>query len=294
MADKRLSETLKQVRRIEITSGRLVNDVFAGQYSSTFKGKGMEFAEVREYLPGDDVRSIDWNVTARAGHPFVKKFTEERELTVLFVVDTSLSQSFGTRGQLKAELAAEITATLAFSALKNNDKVGLILFSDQVELFIPPRKTRGHVLRLIREILRFEPQGRETSLSTALDFLNRVQRRRAVVFVLSDFLDKGFEKSMRITHRRHDAIALPVSDAWERDLPAAPRLLLEDAETGGLALLRPDGAFREGYRARNETRARGLENFFRRAGMDAIPVRTGESYVKAFLAFFRARARRLR
>src|SRR5262245_50832111 len=225
-----VKEILKNVRRIEITAGRLVNEIFAGQYGSTFKGQGMEFAEVREYLPGDDVRGIDWNVTARMGHPFVKKFMEERELTVLFLVDTSASQRFGSRRQFKSELAAEITAVLAFSALRNNDKAGMLLFSDQVEKYIPPRKTRGHVLRLIREVLSFQPRHAGTSLEGALNYLNHVQRRRAVVFLLSDFLDQGYEKALRIAEKKHDVIAVPIMDGWEKKLPLGLRLLVEDAE----------------------------------------------------------------
>jgi uncharacterized protein (DUF58 family) len=284
-------DVLKQVRRLEITAGRLVDDVFAGRYSSTFKGRGMEFAEVREYLPGDDVRAIDWNVTARAGRPFVKRFVEERELTVLFVVDTSRSQDFGSRGALKSELAAEISAVLALAALRNNDKAGMVLFSDRVEKYIPPRKTRGHVLRLIREALAFRPAGRGTSLAQALDFVNRVQRRRAVVFLISDFLDSGYEPNLRITVRRHDTIAVPVADAWEARLPVGARMILEDAETGRVACLT---APRPGPEAAAVRREEHLAALFRRNGVDAVFVRTGESYVESFLAFFRARAQRYR
>lgn len=284
------SETLKHVRRIEITAGRLVNEIFAGQYSSTFKGRGMEFSEVREYLPGDDVRSIDWNVTARAGKPFVKKFIEERELTVLFAVDTSLSQSFGSRGRLKSERAAEITAVLAFSALRNNDKVGLLLFSDRVEKFVPPRKSRGHVLRLIRDVLSVEPRGRGTSLAQALDYLNRVQRRRAVVFLISDFIDQGYEKALAIVQKRHDAIAVPLTDPWELSLPPRARLLVEDAESGAVSLV--NTTQEKDYAARNQSRVEGLSKFFSRRGLDAIFVNTNASYVESFLAFFRTRAKR--
>lgn len=300
------AEVLKQVRRIEITAGRLVNEVFAGQYSSTFKGRGMEFSEVREYLPGDDVRSIDWNVTARHGHPFIKKFVEERELTIFFVVDTSLSQRFGSRGQLKSELAAEITAVLAFSALRNNDKTGMILYSDGVDKYIPPRKSRGHALRLIREVLstaspddasdaRMDPPRRGTSLEKALEYLNRVQRRRAVLFLISDFLDAGYERNLRIIQKRHDTIAVPVTDDWEMKLPPDTRMLLEDAESGRMALVNTGaGSLSANYAERQARRLDELERSFHRMGVDTIPARTGESYVEAFLAFFRARAKRFR
>jgi uncharacterized protein (DUF58 family) len=283
------TEILRRVRRLEIAAARLVNEVFAGRYSSTFKGRGMEFSEVREYLPGDDVRSIDWNVTARAGHPFVKKFTEERELTALFAVDTSLSLRFGSRGRLKSDLAAEITAVLAFSALRNNDKAGLLLFSDRVEKFIPPRKSRAHALRIVREVLTHRPAGRGTSLAAGLEYLNRVQRRRAVVFLLSDFLDEGYERALRATHRRHDLIAVPVHDPWESALPPRTRLLLEDAEGGGTLEARTGVA----PPALADARLERLEGTFRRLGVDCVTARTDASYVEAFLRFFRERAKRL-
>jgi uncharacterized protein (DUF58 family) len=288
------TDILSRVRRIEITARRLVTNLFAGQYSSTFKGRGMEFSEVREYFPGDDVRSIDWNVTARMGHPYIKKFVEERELTVLFWVDASGSLGFGARGQWKSERAAEITAMLAFSALRNNDKAGLAMFSDRVEKYIPPRKTRGHMLRLIREVLTHRPAGAGTSLAEALDFLNRVQRRRAVVFLISDFLDQGYEKALRIAERRHDLIAVPVRDGWEEKWPAGGRILLEDAETGQAALVSGGAAFRRDY-ARRAAQSRGeLETLFRRTGTDAVFTQTGAPYIEAFLRLFAERARRLR
>ncbi|MBI4397410.1 MAG: DUF58 domain-containing protein [Elusimicrobia bacterium] len=287
-------EILKQVRRLEITAGRLVNEVFAGQYGSTFKGRGMEFSEVREYLPGDDVRAIDWNVTARMGHPYVKKFIEERELTILFAVDTSGSQRFGTRGGLKSERAAEITAVLSFSALRNNDKVGMLLFSGSVEKYIPPRKTRGHILRLIREVLTFRPSGQGTSLRSALEYVNRVQKKRAVVFLISDFLDDGYERMLRITQKRHDVIAVPVSDAWEGELPPGARWLMEDPETGTISLVNAkDDAFLARFRRQNVERRKTLKKSFQRIGTDSIFVQTGLPYAESFLRFFRERARRL-
>jgi uncharacterized protein (DUF58 family) len=286
------ADVLKRVRTLEITARRLVNDTFAGQYSSTFKGRGMEFSEVREYMAGDDVRSIDWNVTARTGHPHIKKFVEERELTILFLVDASRSLHFGTRDQFKSELAAEITAVLAFSALANNDKTGLLLFSDRVEKFIPPRKTRGHALRLIREVLSFSPQHPGTSLKSALEYLSHVQRKRAVVFVISDFLDQGYLKTLSIAQRRHDVITVPVEDGWEKRLPARGRWLLEDAETGSAQVVDPAHVGERFARAQRERRE-NLERDFRRAGVDSIFVETGKPYTPSFLRFFRERAKRM-
>jgi uncharacterized protein (DUF58 family) len=280
-------DILARVRRLEITARRLVNDVFSGRYASGFRGQGMEFAEVREYLPGDDVRAIDWNVTARLGHPYIKRFVEERELTVLLVVDASASLDFGSRGSFKNELAARVAAVLAFTALRQGDKVGLMLFTDRVEHFRPPRKSRSHALGVIRDILAFRPQGRGTSLKTALETLSRVQRRRAVVFVISDFLDAGYDHALAVAARRHDLVAVPVSDPWEDRFPTGVRILTEDAETGRTVMVnRPvdtNGAIRE-----------ALEKRFRRAGIEAVFLTTGEPFVEPFLRFFRERARRLR
>lgn len=289
------ADVLARVRRIEITARRLVTDVFAGQYSSTFKGRGMEFSDVREYLPGDDVRSIDWNVTARMGHPYIKKFIEERELTVLFCVDVSGSQWFGTRGQFKAERAAEMTAVMAFAALRNNDRAGLLVFSDRVEKYVPPRKTRGHMLRLIREVLTHRPAGHGTSLSQALDVLNRVQRRRAVVFLISDFMDQGYERALRIAEQRHDVIAVPVWDEREEKMPGGARVLVSDAETG-TPILVPAGSstFCRDYARRGADRRAQLESLFRRTGTDAVFTQTGTPYIESFLRLFNERARRLR
>ena len=285
-------EVLRHVRRIEITARRLVSDLFAGSYSSTFKGRGMEFAEVREYFPGDDVRSIDWNVTARLGHPFVKKFIEERELTVMFLVDVSGSLGFGSRGQFKSERAAEITALLALSALRNNDKAGLMLFSDRVEKFIPPRKSRGHILRLIREVLSFSPEHSGTSVKAALDFTSHVQRRRAVVFLISDFMDDGYQKALAIAQRKHDLITVPVEDGLEKKMPSRGRWLLEDAESGGTRVVdapRIANAFARAQTARREA----LDRAFLRAGVDSIFVETGRPYTPSLLRFFRERAKRM-
>lgn len=285
MTTAALPEVLKNVRRLEITARRMVNDVFAGQYSSTFKGRGMEFAEVREYLPGDDVRTIDWNVTARLGHPYVKKFIEERELTVLFLLDQSASLSFGTRAHWKSERAAEITALLAFSALRNNDKVGLLLFTDRVERYIPPRKNRGHALRLIREVVSFNPVNKGTSLRVALEYLNRVQRRRAIVFLISDFLDQDYETPLRIAQRRHDVVAIPLLDSWEENPPRGVRLLLRDEESGAIQLTPPHSAWLT-------QRRESLRRQFRRWEMDSIFVDTETPYIQSFIRFFHERARR--
>jgi uncharacterized protein (DUF58 family) len=280
------AETLGLVRRIELAARRLVSDLFAGRYHSTFKGRGLEFAEVREYEPGDDVRDIDWNVTARRGHPYVKRYVEERELTVLFLVDASLSQDFGTRGRVKARLAAELAAVLALSAARNNDKAGLMLFTDRVEKHLLPRKSRGHLLRLVREVLAFRPQRPGTSLSAALRELNRVQRKRAVVFLISDFIDEGYEKELRIAARRHDLVAVGVRDPWESGFAPGVRLLLEDAETGA------PGAWTSGRSAPD--RWASLERALGRAGVDAILLETGKPFTAPLLSFFERRARRFR
>src|SRR6202165_1670653 len=233
-------EVLRQIRRLQLRARRAVEDMLGGEYHSVFKGAGVAFEEVREYQPGDDIRAIDWNVTARMGHPFIKRFIEERELTVLLVVDESGSQQFGTRLQQKREVAAELAAVLAFSAISNNDRVGLVQFTDRVERFVPPRKGTRHVLRLIRDVLFFQPQRRGTSLREGLDYLNRVLHRRAIIFLLSDFLDRDFEGALKRTGRRHDLIAVRISDPREEELPAVGLLELEDAETGERLLLDTD------------------------------------------------------
>jgi uncharacterized protein (DUF58 family) len=225
---------LKKVRKIEIKTRRLSDHVFGGEYHSTFKGRGMTFSEVRQYQFGDDVRAIDWNVTARYNEPFVKVFEEERELTLMLVVDVSGSESFGTKTQFKREILTEIAATLAFSALQNNDKVGLALFSDQIELFIPPKKGRSHILRIIRELLEFEPKSRQTNISTALEFLSGVLKKKAIVFMLSDFMDNGYEKTLRITAKKHDLTGIRVYDPVETKLPKLGIVPMRDAETGAI------------------------------------------------------------
>ncbi len=286
-------EILKQVRRIEISTRGLVNEVFSGEYHSVFKGRGMNFAEVREYQYGDDIRSIDWNVTARNGEPFVKVFEEERELTVMLVVDVSASGDFGTRDRFKGEVAVEICALLAFSAIKNNDKVGLIIFSDRIEKFVPPRKGRRHVLRVLRELLYHRPQGRGTDIAAALDYLNHVQRKRAVTFLVSDFRDDGFDKPLAVAGRRHDLIAVRLADEREEELPAVGLVEMEDPETGRRVVV-DTGArgFREAFKARAAAARAELGRRLRRSRVDVIDIHTGEAYDRPLMRFFQERERR--
>jgi uncharacterized protein (DUF58 family) len=285
-------EILRKVRRIEIRTRKLVNESLAGGYHSVFKGRGMEFSEVREYQFGDDIRTIDWNVTSRMGHPYVKKHVEERELTVVLVADVSGSNAFGTAGRLKGEMMAEIGALLAFSASRNNDRVGLILFTDRVEKFVPPRKGRRHALRVVREMLYGTPAGRGTDLAAALDYLGRVVRRRAVVFVISDFLAEGYERSLRIANRRHDLVALAVDDPRELDLPAVGLLALEDAETGRLQVVDTGSArLRRRFREAAALRLRERAERFRRLSIDSVELRTDQPYDVPLVRFFERRAR---
>ena len=290
-------EILKKVRQIEIRTNREVTDVLGGQYHSVFKGRGMEFEEVREYLPGDEVRSIDWNVTARLGHPFVKKFKEERELTVMLVVDVSASGQFGSVRQTKNELAAELAAVLAFSAIRNNDKVGLIMFTDQIEEYIAPKKGRRHVLRVIREILAFQPRGRGTNLTRALDYLNHVQRRRAVTFVLSDFQvgdEELVRKKLRVASKRHDVVALSLRDPREEELPVVGLVELRDAETGERVLVDTfDRNVREGFAAKARARLETLRRLLRSASVDHVEIRCETDYMQPLIKFFRMRERRI-
>jgi|SRR3990172_9129772 len=288
-------EILKKVRRIEIQTRGLVNDVFSGEYHSVFKGRGMDFAEVREYQIGDDIRTIDWNVTARMGHPFVKIYEEERELTVMLVVDVSSSGEFGTVAQMKGEIAAEICALLAFSAIKNNDKVGLVVFSDDVEKYVIPKKGKSHVLRVVREILFHEPKGRTTNISVALEFLSKVTRRRAVVFLVSDFISSGYEKAMQIANKRHDIVAITVTDPREVQLPNVGFIELEDAETGETFLLDTSSAdLREEFSTKTKAAQNERSRLFRSMNVDHIDIMTNESYIEPLIRFFRMRAKRFR
>jgi uncharacterized protein (DUF58 family) len=288
-------EVIRQIRRLQLKARRAVEDLLGGEYHSVFKGAGIAFEDVRAYQPGDDIRTIDWNVTARMGQPFIKRFIEERELTVMLIVDCSGSNQFGTRQQQKREVAAELAAMIAFTAISNNDKVGLIQFTDRVERFVPPRKGSRHVLRLIRDVLYYQPSHRSTSIKEGLDYVNRVLRRRAIIFLLSDFLDKGFERSFKRTGRRHDLIALRITDPRETDLPAVGLLELEDAETGERLLL--DAGSREVRSAYAQTARRRHESLRQTAsaaGIDLVEISTDGGHLDALLRFFKLRERRLR
>ena len=288
-------EILKKIRRLELRTRRFVETAFAGQYHSVFKGRGMNFDEFRQYQFGDEVRSIDWNVTARMGEPFVRKYVEERELTVMLLVDVSASGGFGTASYSKRELAAEVASLLAFCAIRNNDKVGLLLFTDQVELYVPPRKGRTHTLRLIREILYFEPRGRGTNLANPLDFLNRVTTRRAVVFVVSDFQASDYDRALSICSRRHDLIALPVEDPGERALPNVGIVQLEDPETGKTFEVNfSDRRVRAEFQRVSERHRQDREALFRRKKIDSVSLRTDEDYFPMLRSFFLRREQRLR
>ncbi len=288
------AEILKKIRALEIKTRGLVETAFAGDYHSVFKGRGMNFDEVREYQPGDEIRTIDWNVTARLGTAYVKKFTEERELTVVLVVDVSASGNFGSASQSKRELAAEVACLLAFSAIRNNDKVGLILFTDRIELFIPPKKGRSHTLRLIREILFFQPEGRGTEPELALDYLNKIVTRRAVVFFVSDFQANDFSKALAVSGRRHDFIAIHVEDEREKVLPNIGIITLEDAETGEqIEINTAERAIRTRFTTLAEGKQDELARTLRRNNVDAISLRTGEDYLPALRSFFKQRERRL-
>lgn len=284
------SELLRKVRRIEIKTKGLSKHLFSGEYHSAFKGRGMSFSEVRNYQYGDDVRNIDWNVTARTGDPHVKVFEEERELTVMLLIDVSRSALFGTQQQLKSEIIVEICATLAFSAINNNDKVGVLFFSDQIERFIPPKKGRQHILYIIRELLNFEPQHTGTDIGQALEYFSRVVKKRSICFVLSDFLTENYETPLRIAARRHDVVGLRVYDPREESLPSVGLLRAVDAETGAVRWI--DTSSRN-VRQRYEEWYRDLAEYqkqaFRQAGADSVPIRTNESYVNALLAFFQKR-----
>lgn len=287
-------EILRKIRRLELRTRRLVESSFAGQYQSVFKGRGMNFEEVRPYTPGDEIRAIDWNVTARTGEPYVKKFTEEREMTVMILLDVSASGDFGSVRESKREMAAEVAAILAFSAIHNNDKVGLLLFSDRVELFIPPKKGRLHILRLIREMIFFSPEGRGTDLAGALEYMNKVITRRAVVFVISDFLTGDFTRPLTVSAKRHDMVALPVVDPAEEALPDVGVILLEDPETGEQIEVDTSRRVITGNYARlAEERSKELAGIFGSRGVDTVQLRTDEDYLPVLRSFFDRRGRRL-
>jgi uncharacterized protein (DUF58 family) len=288
-------DVLKKIRRIQITTNRLVNESLAGEYHSVFKGRGMEFDEVREYQHGDDVRTIDWNVSSRTGRPFVKRYVEERELTVMLLIDTSASGSFGSADKMKSEIAAEISALLAFSAIKNHDRVGAILFTDRVEKFIPPRRGSKHVLRLIREVLFHKPEHRGTSIQTAATLLNLVIRKRAVVFLISDLLDQGFERSLKVANRKHDVVIIQIMDRLEKELPEIGLLEIRDAETGEIACIDTSlpwiqKTLRDNWN-RNQER---LQKLFESHRMDHVTIETATPYDVPLVRFFKDRAKRIR
>ncbi|HUX61681.1 MAG TPA: DUF58 domain-containing protein [Ignavibacteriaceae bacterium] len=286
-------EILKQVRQIEIRTKGLVNQVFSGEYHSVFKGRGMEFSEVREYQFGDDIRNIDWNVTARFGHPFIKVFEEERELTVILMVDLSGSLNFGSAEKTKQEVAAELSAILAFSALKNNDKVGLILFTDKIEKFVPPRKGNKHVLRIIREVLSFEPEGKSTSIKGALEYMNNAIKKRSIVFLLSDFMDSGFEKILRIVGKRHDLIGVVLNDKREEEIPKVGVVRFTDSETGQERWIDTSNPMTQFLlKEMREKKAAQQKTLFLTSRVDSIRIQTGQNYIKPLVQFFRLREKR--
>lgn len=287
------TEILKKVRRIQIVTAALVNDVFAGQYHSAFKGRGIEFEEVREYQPGDDIRTIDWNVTARMGHPYVKRYVEERELTVMLLVDASSSGAFGSIRRSKNEVAAEIAALLAYSAIRSNDRVGLIIFTDQIEKYVPPKKGRSHVLRVIREILYFtKPEHGTTNIGAALEYLRRVCMRRSVVFVISDFLSMDYENTMRLVSRKHDVIPVTITDPRERELPDVGLLELMDAETGERILVDThDAKVRKAFAYLGKAEQEERTKEFRRMRVRPIDIQTERSYVDTLVRYFKERER---
>ncbi len=287
------AEILKKVRKIEIKTRGLSHQVFSGHYHSAFKGKGMAFSEVREYQYGDDIRSIDWNVTARFNHPYVKIFDEERELTVMLVIDVSGSNEFGTRMQLKEELMTEIAAVLAFSAIHNNDKVGVIFVSDRVEKFIPPKKGKAHILRIIRELIDFHPESQKTSLSEGLRFLTNAIKKRCIAFVISDFMDKDFEKALRIAGGKHDLVAVRVHDHREADLPKIGMARVFNKETGrSMWIDTNDPGLRSNFRSAWHRHEQSLAQMFKRLGIDATNIATGENYVKPLMNLFKVRESR--
>ena len=286
-------ELLKEVRQIEIRTRGIVNEVFSGEYHSVFKGRGMEFSEVREYQIGDDIRSIDWNVTARFGHPYIKIFEEERELTVMLIVDMSGSQFFGSVEKTKQQIAAELSAILAFSAMRNNDKVGLILFTDEIEKFVPPRKGRSHVLRIIREVLSFEPKGNKTNIRSALEYFNHAIKKKSIAFLLSDFIDDNYEKILKIVGRKHDLIGLILRDPREEKIPKAGLIKMQDAETGKIRYIDSSSkTFREHFEQTIKQRDDYRRSLFSTSGLDSIEMNAGESYVTPLVKFFKMREKR--
>ncbi len=283
-------ELLKKVRKIEIKTRRLSDHVFGGEYHSTFKGRGMTFSEVRQYQYGDDVRAIDWNVTARYNEPFIKVFEEERELTMMLLVDVSGSELFGTSHQFKKDVSIEIAATLAFSATQNNDKVGLMLFSDQIELFIPPKKGKSHILRIIRELIEHKPQHTKTNIGNALKYLSNVMKKKTIVFVLSDFMTSGYEQTLKIVGKKHDVTGIRVYDAKEEEIPNLGMINVQDAETGELLLVNTQSKrVRNAYAKAYKENVGYFQNTFTKSGSGVLSSRVDESYVKKLLGYFKRR-----
>lgn len=283
-------EILKKVRKIEIKTRRLSDHIFSGEYHSSFKGRGMTFSEVRQYQYGDDIRSIDWNVTARYNEPFIKVFEEERELTMMLLVDLSASEFFGTVNHFKRDIIAEISATLAFSAIQNNDKVGLLVFSDEIELFIPPKKGKTHVLRIIRELIEFQPKSKKTDIAQALRYFSNVMKKKAIVFMLSDFMDEGYENALKIVSRKHDVTGIRVYDKHETEIPKLGMVPMQDAETGEVILVNTNSkSVRTKYKANYLQQLALYEDIFRKSGAGTINTRVDESYVKKLLSYFKRR-----
>jgi uncharacterized protein (DUF58 family) len=284
------SELLKRVRAIEIKTRGLSNQIFSGEYHTAFKGRGMAFRENREYQHGDEIRDIDWNVTARMGHPFVKVFEEERELTAMILADVSASESVGTSAQLKRQLVTELAAVMAFSAIQNNDKAGVLLFSEKVEKFIPPKKGKTHILRIIRELIDFEPEQKGTSLKTALEYLNTAIKKRSIVFVISDFQDEGFEDALRIANRKHDVVALRIFDRFDKELPDIGVVEMVDAESGETKLINTSSnRIRKAYEKEANIRELKLKELFRKSGVDFASFQTGRDFVKPLMSLFKKR-----
>ena len=287
------TELLKKVRKIEIKTRGLSNQIFSGEYHSAFKGRGMAFSEVREYIPGDDIRSIDWNVTARLNHPYVKIFEEERELTVMLLVDISASGDFGTKKLFKRELITELCAVLSFSAIQNNDKIGIIFFTDRIEKFIPPKKGKSHILRIIRELIDFQPEGKGTDIGLALRYFTNMIKKRSISFLITDFLSTGFNDALKIASRKHDLVAIRIYDKYETQLPDFGLIRLQDAETGKLLWVdTANRSVRENYRQNWIRRQQELDSIFTRSGIDQAKIATDENYVQPLINLFKKREKR--
>ncbi len=286
------SDLLKKVRKIELKTRGLSNHIFAGEYHTAFKGRGMAFSEVREYQPGDDIRTIDWNVTARFNTPFIKVFEEERELTVMLIIDVSGSKNFGTQKQMKQELVTELSAVLAFSAIQNNDKIGVIFFSEKVEKFIPPKKGKSHILRIIRELIAFEPENKGTDIGEALRYFNNVIKKRAICFVISDFMDNNFEAPLKIANKKHDVVTISINDKREEELPDIGLIQMKDAETGEVKWIDTGNkSIRQNYKKNYLRNKEEVNQLFKNSGVDSIQLRTDMDYIKPLIQFFKRRVK---